>query len=82
MAKAPRNDETADERSPAETERIREATLKKILSTPPKPHKDMVGKTAPKSSGAVDAGPKKRLRDQIKEMPAPLGDLKLKLRSA
>jgi hypothetical protein len=31
-----------DERSPQETERIREATLKRLLSTPPKPHKDML----------------------------------------
>jgi hypothetical protein len=31
-----------DERSPQETERIREATLKKLLSTPPKQHKDMI----------------------------------------
>jgi hypothetical protein len=33
---------TDDERSPQETERIREATLKRILSTPPKPHKAMI----------------------------------------
>ena len=33
---------TDDERSPEETERIREATLKRLLSTPPKPHKDMI----------------------------------------
>jgi hypothetical protein len=31
-----------DERSPEETKRIREETLKRILSTQPKPHKDMV----------------------------------------
>jgi hypothetical protein len=39
MAKPPKND---DERSPRETERIREATLKKLLSTPPKPHAEMI----------------------------------------
>lgn len=37
MAKAPRRDEINDERSSAETERIADATLKKLLSTPPKP---------------------------------------------
>lgn len=31
-----------DERSHQETERIREATLKRILSTPPKRHADMI----------------------------------------
>ena len=31
-----------DERSPEETERIREATLKRILGTPPKSHKEMI----------------------------------------
>jgi hypothetical protein len=31
-----------DERSPAETERIREATLKTLLNTPPKPHVEMI----------------------------------------
>lgn len=31
-----------DERSPAETERIREATLKTLLNTPPKTHDEMV----------------------------------------
>jgi len=31
-----------DERSPQETERIREQTLKRILNTPPKRHADMV----------------------------------------
>ena len=31
-----------DERSPAETERIREATLKKLLSTAPETHQEMV----------------------------------------
>jgi hypothetical protein len=30
------------ERSPEETERIREATLKRLLNTPPKQHKDML----------------------------------------
>jgi hypothetical protein len=40
----PKNDQlsTEDERSPAETERIREATLKTLLNTPPKPHAEMI----------------------------------------
>ena len=40
-----------DERSPEETERIREATLKRILSTPPKSHKDMVVERKAKRGG-------------------------------
>ena len=39
MAKTPKNE---DERSPKETERIREATLKRLLSTPPKRHDEMI----------------------------------------
>ena len=39
MAKTPKND---DERSVRETERIREATLKRLLNTPPKRHADMI----------------------------------------
>lgn len=44
MSKAPKPDhvELKDERSPEETERIREATLKRMLNTPPKPHADVV----------------------------------------
>ena len=42
MAKTPKKRADDDERSPQEIERIREQTLKRILSTPPKPHKDMV----------------------------------------
>jgi hypothetical protein len=41
MAKSPKN-KSGDERSPEETERIREATLKKLLSTPPKRHDEML----------------------------------------
>jgi hypothetical protein len=41
MAKTPKKQED-DERSPQETESIREATLKKLLSTPPKPHNEML----------------------------------------
>ena len=37
-----RDDGDYDKRSPAETERIREATLRRLLTTPPKPHADMV----------------------------------------
>jgi hypothetical protein len=32
----------SDERSPPETERIRERTLKRILNTPPKRHADLL----------------------------------------
>jgi hypothetical protein len=39
MAKAPKSD---DKRSPEETERIREATLKRLLNTPPKRHDEML----------------------------------------
>ncbi len=31
-----------DERTPAETDRLREATLKRLVNTPPKSHADMV----------------------------------------
>jgi hypothetical protein len=48
MAKTPKNE--GNERSPAETERIREATLKKLLSTPPKQHKDMIAERKAKSA--------------------------------
>ena len=40
MAKSPKL--KSDERSPQETERIREQTLKRILSTPPKRHAEMI----------------------------------------
>jgi hypothetical protein len=39
MAKPPKKD---DERSPEETERIREETLKRILQTKSKPHKELI----------------------------------------
>jgi hypothetical protein len=39
MPRTPKND---DERSPQETERIREQTLKRILNTPPKRHDEMI----------------------------------------
>ena len=56
MTKKPKADENENERSAEETERIREATLKNLLNTPPKPHKDMIGKTGK----AIQAGrPKK-----------------------
>ena len=50
MAKPRDRKETDDERSPEETERIREATLKRILATPPKRHADMIAerRAAPK----------------------------------
>ena len=41
MVKTPKRS-TDDERSLAETERIREATLKRILNTPPKRHDAMI----------------------------------------
>ena len=52
MARPPKAKPTTtdDERSPQETERIREATLKRILSTPPKSHKDMVAERKSKGS--------------------------------
>jgi len=34
--------QTEGERSHAETKRIREATLKTLLNTPPKPHAEMI----------------------------------------
>jgi hypothetical protein len=45
MTKAPKAKaiENTDERSAKETERIAAKTLKNILNTPPKPHKEMVG---------------------------------------
>ena len=46
MAKSPKND---DERSPQETERIREATLKRLLSTPPKRHAELIAERKAKS---------------------------------
>jgi hypothetical protein len=56
MTKAPKKHDD-DERSPKETERIREATLKRLLSTPPKHHKDMIAerkaKRGTKSEGAT-----------------------------
>ncbi len=42
MTDKTKKDEAKDERSPAETERIREATLKTLLNTPPKPHAEMI----------------------------------------
>ena len=52
MTKAPRKkDESTDERSPAETERVASATLRRLLSTPPKPHKEMVGKAKKTKNG-------------------------------
>jgi hypothetical protein len=40
MANSPKNKD--DGRSPEKTERIREATLKRLLNTPPKPHDEML----------------------------------------
>ena len=37
MAKTPKNEETKDERSAKETERIAAKTLRNLLNTPPKP---------------------------------------------
>jgi hypothetical protein len=43
MARPPKNQPRLDdELSPAETERIRERTLKRILGTPPKRHDEMI----------------------------------------
>ena len=51
MVKPPKNE---DERSPQETERIREQTLKRILSTPPKRHADVIAerKAAQRKGGS------------------------------
>jgi len=46
-----RDKKESDERSPQETERIREATLKRILNTPPKRHADMVAERKAKRGG-------------------------------
>jgi len=48
MAKPSKSD---DERTPAETERVRETTLKRLLSTPPKRHKDMIAERKAKRDG-------------------------------
>jgi hypothetical protein len=56
MAKTPKI-KGNDERSPEETERIREATLKRLLNTPPKHHKDMVAER--KAKQGRKAPPKK-----------------------
>jgi len=42
MAGPRKRKQVDDERSPQETELIRERTLKRILSTPPKRHADMI----------------------------------------
>ena len=46
MAKTPKKDD--DERTPAETAKVRDATLRRMLNTPPKPHKPDKGKGAKK----------------------------------
>ncbi len=55
MVKKPQDQVGEDERSAEETERIREATLKKLLSTPPKPftpkHKGAATKREDKKDG-------------------------------
>jgi hypothetical protein len=53
MPKPPKSKD--DERSAQETERIREQTLKRILSTPPKRQADMIAdrkEARPKQKGA------------------------------
>ena len=55
MTSAPRKepppmDEKGDARSPAETERIRENTIRNILNTPPKRHDEMVADRRKKES--------------------------------
>jgi hypothetical protein len=59
MAKSPstRPRRATDERSPQETERIREATLKRILNTPPKRHADMIAER--KAAREKPKGPRK-----------------------
>lgn len=41
-SKTPKSADVGEERSPAETERIREATLKRLLQSPPKRHDEMI----------------------------------------
>lgn len=50
MAKPKDQKKADDERSPAETERIREATLKRLLKTPPKRHADILAERKEKRS--------------------------------
>jgi hypothetical protein len=50
MAKNPKSKD-GDERSPEETERIREATLKRLLNTPPKRHDEMLKERKAKRGG-------------------------------
>ena len=57
MAKTPKKIDGTDERSPAETERVADATLKRLLSTPPNPHKEMVGKSKAKVGQKVKSRP-------------------------
>lgn len=49
MAKKPQRDGIKDEveadRSPAETAKVRDATLRRMLNTPPKPHKEIAGRS-------------------------------------
>lgn len=40
--RAPKPLATTDQRTPEETERVREATLKRLLETPPKRHDEMI----------------------------------------
>ena len=41
MAKKPDKKGEEDRRSKAETEKVRDEALKRMLKTPPKPHKDV-----------------------------------------
>ena len=52
MAKTPKKND--DERSPEETERIREETLKRLLSTPPKRHDEMLKERKTKRKTRTD----------------------------
>ncbi len=54
MAKLPKKQETNDERSAKETERIAAKTLKNLLNTPPKPYTPQKAKSTAKKRAERD----------------------------
>jgi hypothetical protein len=63
MARPPRKPED-DERTPQETERIRERTLKRILSTPPKRHADMIAERKVKRDASAEGAERPTKRER------------------
>jgi hypothetical protein len=51
----PKPPDAADQRTPEETERIREAALKRLLATPPKRHDEMIAERKRKRGNKDDA---------------------------